>query len=452
MNPLVALLLGLTFVTPAHALILVHKGNEPTQDRDWPAGSLAVANLKTRAGFWEGPPFGGGRYVFEYQGDNKALQEAIDLFAKIKSPQLRIVVHDGKNKGFIADMDWSFTVWTPANFHRLYGGGNIAIISAADPSGNLGKSIEPPTIDVYLGAGRIDWKQIKVPAVAADAAVKLTVIDERATAAGYAAADASVCRGQVVEMVGGKPLAGATVSITDAVTGQTGADGKFELKKIPPGNYPIVVSAPGHASRVAGYASFGADTLKEYTVQLAPTARVAGIVKDQSGMALANANVRADGIVALDGSGYITPDRKEVTADAEGKFEITGLPEGTLHFHTYAKGFAPVDILTKHKAPSDNLELRVTATGTIKGRVVNAQGNPDPTAQVSIYPEGGPKAGKWSASGNLDAKAEFSFDSVPPGRYTVSPFPGRQYDNKPDPAAKTVEIKAGQITEVEVTK
>jgi hypothetical protein len=446
------------YVGRADALILVHKGNEPTEDHDWPAGSVAVANLKTRAGFWEGPPFGGGRYVFEYQGDNKALQEAIDLFAKIKSPQLRIVVHEGKNKGFIADMDWSFTVWTPANFQRLYGGGNMAIISAADPSGNLGKSIEPPTIDVYLGPGRIDWKQIKVPEMAADAGIKLTVIDERATAAGYAPADASVCRGQVLEMVGSKPLADATVNMNNTGTGKTdasgktGADGKFEIKKIAPGNYQIVVTSPGHAPRVIGYASFGADTLKEYTAQLAPAARVAGVVKDQAGKPLANANVRADGIVALDGTGYITPDRKEVTADADGKFEITGLPEGTLHFHTYAKGFAPVDILTKHKAPSENLELRVTATGTIKGRVVDAGGNPNPSAQISIYPEGGPRAGKWSASGNLDPKAEFSFDSVPPGRYMVSPFPGRQHDNKPDPAAKAVEVKAGEVAEVEVTK
>jgi hypothetical protein len=461
MKPLLAALLLLLFVTRAHALIIVVKGNDPTEDHDWPAGAVDVANLKTRAGFWEGPPFGGGRYVFEYKGDNKALQEAIDLFARINSPELRVVVHDGQNKGFFcgggekdkdapAGMDWSFTVWTPANFHRLYGGGNIAIISAADPSGNLGKFIEPPTIDVYLGAGRIDWKQIKVPVVADPANLK--VIDERATAAGYAPADGSVCRGQVVEMVGAKPLAGATVSIENVATGKTDADGRFEVKNVPPGGYRIVVTSPGHASRVIGHASFAGDTLKEYTVQLAPAARVAGIVQDQSGKPLAGATVRADGIVAVDGSGYILPDRMEVTADVDGKFEMTGLPAGTLHFYTYAKGFAPLDILRKHKAPADNLELRVTATGTIKGRVVNAKGNPDPTAQIAIYPEGGPRAGKWSASGNLDANAAFSFDSVPPGKYVVSPFPGRQHTGQPDPAAKTVEVKAGQTAQVEVTK
>src|SRR3954469_21184399 len=100
MKPLLAIPLLLLFVAPLHALILVQKGNDPTGDHDWPAGSMDLANLKTRAGFWEGPPFGGGRYVFEYQGDTKALQEAVDLFAKIKSPELRVVVHDGQNKGF----------------------------------------------------------------------------------------------------------------------------------------------------------------------------------------------------------------------------------------------------------------------------------------------------------------------------------------------------------------
>ena len=180
---------------------------------------------------------------------------------------------------------------------------------------------------------------------------------------------------------------------------------------------------------------------------------MSGVVKDQAGNLRPGAHVRADGIVAVDGSGYITPDRKEVTADADGRFEITGLPTGTLHFYTYADGFAPVDILTKHEVPGADLELHVTATGTIKGRVVDAQGKPDPTAADRGLPRRrDAKAGKWSRSGNLDAEAAFSFDGVPPGKYVVSPFPGRQYTDQPDPAAKTVEVKAGETAEVEVTK
>src|SRR4051812_40304803 len=90
-----ALLILLLIASAAPALIMVHKGNDPTQDHNWPAGSLEVANLKTRVGFWEGPPFGGGQYCFEYRGDAAAFQAALDAFAKVKAPKLELYVHEG---------------------------------------------------------------------------------------------------------------------------------------------------------------------------------------------------------------------------------------------------------------------------------------------------------------------------------------------------------------------
>ena len=54
MRPLLAILLLLMFVTRADALIMVHEGNDPTEDHNWPAGAVDVANLKTRGGYWEG--------------------------------------------------------------------------------------------------------------------------------------------------------------------------------------------------------------------------------------------------------------------------------------------------------------------------------------------------------------------------------------------------------------
>src|SRR5204862_2982527 len=135
----------------------------------------------------------------------------------------------------------------------------------------------------------------------------------------------------------------------------------------------------------------------------------------------------------------------EVTADANGRFEIAGLPAGgSLHFYTYSKAHAPVDILSGHKIPADDLELRVVATGAIKVRAVTAAGKPDSSVGgIAIYPEGGAKAGKWSAGASLDANASYSVAGVPPGRYLVSPYPARHIDNKPDPAAKMVGVKAG---------
>ena len=70
-----SLLLLLLSATPAPALIMVGKGNAPVADSGWPAGALDVANLKTRVGWWEGPPFGGGEWTFLYRGDTAALEE-----------------------------------------------------------------------------------------------------------------------------------------------------------------------------------------------------------------------------------------------------------------------------------------------------------------------------------------------------------------------------------------
>src|SRR5258705_5204886 len=39
MKPLLAILLSLILVTSVHALIMLHKANDPTEDHDWPSGA-----------------------------------------------------------------------------------------------------------------------------------------------------------------------------------------------------------------------------------------------------------------------------------------------------------------------------------------------------------------------------------------------------------------------------
>src|SRR5947209_18129814 len=122
MRSLVALALVL-LAQAASALIMVG-GKEPVSDHNWPAGSLDVANHKSRLIWYEGPPFGGGEYSFVYRGDTATFNDVLAKFAQIKAPDLLVVVHDGvgetpfmgnDRKGGTADksIDWSFTVWTP---------------------------------------------------------------------------------------------------------------------------------------------------------------------------------------------------------------------------------------------------------------------------------------------------------------------------------------------------
>lgn len=133
--------------SPAHALITGDFGNKPVVDHGWPEGSLAIANRNDRLGWWEGPPFGGGEFTFLYRGDAKAFNDALAMLDKINWPAVELHIHSGPHDDFWlvepdtenpsgekpsdkkADepkkkrdprIDWSFTIWTPRNFHHLY--------------------------------------------------------------------------------------------------------------------------------------------------------------------------------------------------------------------------------------------------------------------------------------------------------------------------------------------
>ncbi|MHC4604990.1 MAG: hypothetical protein ACYS6W_16870 [Planctomycetota bacterium] len=83
------------------ALITGEHGNHPIENRGLPAGSVELANLPIRLGYWEGPPFGGGEYHFLYRCENTAeFNEALKTFADIKVKKLELVVRNGPEYSF----------------------------------------------------------------------------------------------------------------------------------------------------------------------------------------------------------------------------------------------------------------------------------------------------------------------------------------------------------------
>src|SRR5204863_53574 len=100
--------------------------------------------------------------------------------------------------------------------------------------------------------------------------------------------------------------------------------------------------------------------------------------------------------------------------------------------------------------PATDANLRMTATGTVKGKVLRPDGKPAVDAQVGINPEGDP-IGKWGGSMNVKSDGTFQFDGVPPGIYMISTNPGLAQIGK-DPATKKIEVKAGQSVDLELTK
>jgi hypothetical protein len=441
---------------PAGALIEVFAGHAPMDDHNWPAGALAVVNLPTRVGGWEGPPFGGGQYCFQYRGDAAAFQQALDALAGVRAPAVNVCVHDGgptEDPILAADhgdahYDWSFTVWDARSWNQLYNDPQDRSMAGDD---SFREPVAPPQLDVFVGRGGIDFAQVRVPA-------GVRLIDERASANGFP--DGSAIIGDVFDMDTSKPLDGARVTLaraggegktTDVASTVADGAGRFCLRATPTGWFSVIASADGHAPRVLGTVQLRGDTYKHFTAELSATATVDGTTVDNDGRPLAGVVVQADFVTGEDGRSYVLPRQPCATTDAHGQFTLTDLPRGHLQLLPESKDHAGLDALQVFASPSDRLTVHLTSTGSIRGRVVDGAGHPATLGNVDVAPPGAP-IGHWSGSSNTAADGSFHFENVPPGKYIVT---GRAKNPGPafpgaDPNARTITVTAGQTVRVEV--
>ena len=477
-------LLILSYSLPANGLIFVG-GKEPVTDKNWPAGSLDVANHKSRQSWTEGPPFGGGQWAFQYRGDTRAFNEVLAKFAQIKATELLLVIHEGATENPHASpddkarglqrVDWIYTIWTPENFYRLFGNAK-GFFASMQPE--MGSELPPPQLDVFVGPGGVDWSLVQMPN-------GLRVIDERAASHGYKLEDGSVVTGTAYDMLTSKPIAAVEVVVasygkkpvkklpsavggegdakielqssdemgwTEIATAVGDADGRFELKNIPPGSYEVLVRCQGYARRVLGYVECKKGTFKTFTVRMSPAVEQTGSVVDSEGKPIAKVKVRLDNTIAFDGRGYPTSrvnENQEVTTDAQGHFTLTGLPRGEAVITIWGSNLHQIDMLKPHTIPGPPLVIKTAGTGTIKGKVI---GRNEKTAEgtVSVWPEGGEVVGSWGGSMNLSEGGTFLFENVPPGKYFISDDPGAKYQKNGKPML--IEVKAGEAVEVELKK
>jgi hypothetical protein len=450
----------------AHGLIMTGKGNEPVRDAGWPQGAVEIANLKTRVGWWEGPPFGGGQWQFLYRGDAAALNEALKAFAAIRAAKLEVVINDGpQTNQFLKDekdpkantrVDWAFTVWVPNNWHRLF---NNPRSTFGSDQPQFRQPVDPPRLEIYV-TEQLDWSKVKMPQ-------GVVVTDRRAAAQGKELpAEGAVLVGDVFDMSSGKPIANAKFSVErrtnrgtyeEAASGTSDKDGRVTVPNIPAGVYRTVVSAPRYATRLVGYEEIRDRQIVKKVVELSTAARLAGTVVDGEGKPAKDVKVRADSTMGIDGRGYSPPDHLTVTTDEKGQFAFDGLPMGytqiAAHSPTLYRADEPFklfDVGTPNPGmPPEPIVIKMVLSGGIKGKVVNLPAGKAEGASIHVEPVGGSKIGSWGGGSNLKADGSFEFKNVPPGEYVVSTKPMLPGIPK-DPNARTIKVEGGKTVEVEV--
>jgi hypothetical protein len=469
-------ILGITFLLSDIGMsLIITGGSDPIQDLGWAAGTVEVANLPTRFGWWEGPPYGGGEYHFLYRCEKtEQFNEALEKFAAIKSDRLELFIHNGPGKDYVIGgrIDWSHLSWIPNNWDSLKNKSRYfyrpADSNQTTPVPHVKKSVPAPRIDVYLGGENpIEWKNVKIPE-------NIVIIDLRPGSVDKQFSGKGLVRGKVFDIETKQPINGARVTLFERILkpqidinnnpttssgiepsgkvyqGKTSSDGSCQINRIPLGTYEITVAANGYVSvdlelydntRAECY-DFEASLAKPYTIK--------GIVTDRTGKPIKDVGVTARDFVGPDGNKYRHKADSLVLTDEQGRYEIPALPKGFARIRCRAEGLYQDDsIFEMYPIPCREIKLTMSGTAIVRGKVVDRDGKrPSGEIHLSIDPSGNP-IGKWGYSGRLSQDGTFNISGIPPGEYINStrPNPSR---SKYKSNTKTITVEAGKTYELEI--
>ena len=226
---------------------------------------------------------------------------------------------------------------------------------------------------------------------------------------------------------GGEPLAGAVLSVRPGRTAYgtpprslsgpqwswprvtTGADGRFRLSGLSPGEYVLNVSRPGWATESRDATIVEGKGPDPFTIALAPEAVVSGRVVGKKGGGVAAQNVYAQAVETRERSAGF--DR---TAP-DGSFRLDGLKAGVAYnLYLYGTGSnTPKAVVTP---PAERVEVVVNGTGRLAGHVVDPEGRPVTAYQITAQADRSSGGSGWFDSVRQDVASEageFAFENAP---------------------------------------
>jgi hypothetical protein len=280
--------------------------------------------------------------------------------------------------------------------------------------------------------------------------------------------------GMVVKLAASEPLRKVTVQLdsaddrTRSIFTSTDAGGRFQLKRLDPGRYRLLVMRNGFVSQEYGQKTPGdpgstltlrpGQDIKDLLFRLIPSAVIAGRVIDEDGEPLPYTQVSALREFYSEGKRKLMPQTVETTNDL-GEYRLFGLPPGRYFIRAVyrrTRGYSrssiqlPESELTEHgyaptyypgspdpskavaftvkageEVPSTEILLRPVSTFSIRGRVYNMVSKRS-NAGVMIELEPRNTEFIWSFSGGTtnvqNQDGAFEIHDVVPGSYTLLAF------------------------------
>lgn len=209
----------------------------------------------------------------------------------------------------------------------------------------------------------------------------------------------------------------------DSWRGKTDTQGEVVFTNIPAGRIQVSASKQGHIPAGAGLV-LADERVAETSIRLSEGFRIRGLVQDDRGSRITRGFViaRPERGSRGSGRGNIGPD---------GSFEIDGLSQGLFQLEAHAQRETPTGVHTVVRlAPNVRVggsepRISVPMNAGIEGTVIDgATRNPMANATVNIrtsYDIGIGRRANFAANAQVrDPPGRFSFESIPPGTYTVT--------------------------------
>jgi carboxypeptidase family protein len=228
---------------------------------------------------------------------------------------------------------------------------------------------------------------------------------------------AGAVRGRAVDAATREPVRQFTLTVGPDDAGASwqregtvdGATGAFVVEDVPEGMVKLEAAAEGYATTTVADVTVAADgEPAEVEIALRADAPLSGTVTNESGEPLpANVN----GLVK-DGA---APVSASTSADAEGRYELAGLPPGEVALAFHARGYVP-EKRTVDTRQGGRADVVMKRGLSVRGEVVS---DGAPVAGVGVMATGGGRGGPGGYA-TTDERGRFALEGLQAGRYTVS--------------------------------